>query len=206
MSGISYTRVDYVRRVPLNQDETMQGFAARVLGDASQWVDIANLNSLLPPYVTGDLAVAAAGNVALYGSYLRVPGAVPLIDYHDDAELMFERDLDLSTGGLTDEDGDIRLLSGIDNLHQALTIRVVTALRELMFHPRYGCDVRRLIGASSGPLAVVAAGAYVKGAVEADPRIERVTTATSEAVGDSLKVTCECIPIYGPPRRVELVI
>ena len=205
MTGITYDQVQYVRRISINVGETMQEFATRTLGDASQWPDIVNLNGLVPPYVTNDLALAASSKVVLYGAYLMVPGAIPFIEYHDDAELMFERDLDLLTyGGLADDGGDIKLVSGIDNLTQAIRIRVVTALKELLFHPTYGCDVRKLLGASNGPLSQIAAGAYVQGAVESDPRVERVTSTATETSGDVLLVHCEFIPIYGPNRKISM--
>ncbi len=36
-------------------NDTMQGIAARELGDASRWVDLVNINGLTPPYLTGEL-------------------------------------------------------------------------------------------------------------------------------------------------------
>lgn len=66
-----------------------------------------------------------------------------------DLRLVFSSDdpdravADLAVGG-----GDVQTLSGIDNLAQALTLRLLVDTAELsgLGHPRYGSDLRDLIG------------------------------------------------------------
>lgn len=199
--SITYDAVSDVRRAAINVDESIQEFAYRVLGDATRWVEVVGLNDLLPPFVGyGD-------RLAAPGALLIIPGDIPYAEYQDvDADLVYERDLALVNGDLAVTDGDLRTVSGVANLKQALTIRIVTGTGELIYHPRYGCDVKKLLGASSGPLAAVAAGAYVESALRSDPRIQRIESLDVDVVGDSVQITGTVNPITGSPRKVDITI
>jgi phage baseplate assembly protein W len=194
------------RFVELRWQESLQQLAAREMGDASRWVDIVNLNGLVPPYVTEESDVAAAGNIALYGSLLLVPSSVPQASSTTNPDLIFEVDVHLNNGRITTQNGDISVVGGTGNLSQSLRHRVVTEMGDLIYHQGYGCNVRKVLGAVNGNVANIMAASYVKDAVSDDPRVRSVTYATAEAVGDKITVDVEVVPIDSRPIQLEVIV
>lgn len=187
------------RRVQLLYGESLQQLAARELGDAAQWTDIAAINDLMPPYVTGDPDVAGP-RVARYGDTLIIPAPKADIEVTArSAEDVLKRDVQLAQGRLTAKNGDFALVAGRDNLHQALGIRVRTEPGELLFHPTYGCAVVRMKGKRSTPLSALFAAKYVESAVRDDPRIASVTKADATVQGDAISVEVTGITATGHP-------
>lgn len=184
------------RIVEIQQDDTLQQIAARELGDASRWADIVSINGLSPPYLTGDLSLAGPA-VKLYGQTLIVPAPTVQVPSVIDPDAAFGVDLDLTNGVLSAESGDFALISGRDNLKQALLNRVDTDPGELLFHLNYGCKARRLLGAMNGPTTGQLAAAYVKTAVLMDSRVASVSSSTATVEGDSIAVDAEVQPVTG---------
>jgi phage baseplate assembly protein W len=197
-------QLDGVRYVSLNNNETLQSLAARTLGSAERWTEIVNINKLIPPYVTGDPLQRAGGRVALYGDLLKVPGSLQYSESADDRELIFERDCLLENGDIQADAGDIKLVSGTKNLVQAIRHKVLTDTGELLFHSTYGCDVRSLLGATSGPIQAMFAASYVKASVKSDPRVQDVKKIQADVVGDQCRVECEFHPIVGRMERLVI--
>lgn len=194
------TPLSGLRQVELLWEDTLQRLAARELGDAARWVDIANLNGLMPPYVTGD-DLLASDTVALYGDVLWVPSATSVVSARSSANLVFEQDVMLTDGKLTANGGDFDISFGIQNLMQAMRHRVMTDKSELLYHPQYGCDVRRLIGGINGPVADLLAASYVSAALRNDPRVSDVTKIVATTTGDQLYVDADVVPI--DKRRIQ---
>lgn len=184
------------RFVEIRRGDTLQAIAARELGDAGRWVDLIAYNNLVPPFVTSDQSEARDG-VLLAGSLIRVPAPVPVVTSTTDPEKVFEVDILLERGELATKDGDFDVASGRVNLHQSIKNRIDTERGELIFHTEYGSRVRQLIGAVNGPTASLLAAEYARSAVLADSRINQVTRATAEVVGDVINVSVEAEPIVG---------
>lgn len=186
------------RWVAIRQNDTLQRIADRELADAGRWHELATLNRLLPPYLTGDPAIALAsqGRVLLFGQQLRV--FAPSVQAEADAQPadLYGRDLALSADGrLLAEARDFAQVSGLANLAAALTRRITTERGELIFHRGYGSMVRQVIGATSGPARLAFTAHAARQAIAADPRVERVTRARAEADGDTVTLTLEVQPI-----------
>lgn len=190
------------RRVEVHHGESLQALALRELGDASRWVDIANLNGLRPPYLTA-YPEAAGNGVALYGSLLLVPAAAPEASTATEPVKVFGTDVALRNGRLEAEGGDFALVAGVPNLTQALRHRLDTEPGELLFHPDYGCLVRRLIGTVAGPVAGQLAREYVRAALLADERIQDTDGLAASVQGDTLRVSGNAIPVAGKALPVE---
>jgi phage baseplate assembly protein W len=190
------------------RSDTLQMVAMRELGNAARWVDLANINGLLPPYLTDD-PLLASSRVLLTGSKLLVPALEPVSQnaagttpddlYQTDIGL-FDGDLEVSAGG------DFLILDGRANLRQALKNRVLVERGELIFHPEFGCLVRRLIGVVNGPTASVMAAKYVASTLRADPRVSKVVSTTAEVIGDTINVVADVIPISGQSTKIEVTI
>lgn len=182
-------------------NDTLQAIALRELGTAERWPELVALNGLVPPFIVKDAAELRPGLI-LAGGVIRVPAAIQEART-EDPDLVFERDARLTDGGdLATNGGDLEVVSGRDNLRQALSGRINTERGELMFHPEYGSLLRRVVGAVGGPTASLLAASYAKTAVAADPRIQRITKATASVVGDVIRVEVEAEPISG--RAVQI--
>lgn len=193
------------RWVETRWGDTLQAIAVRELGDAARWVDIANLNGLRPPYITGDPEVAT-GSVLLYGKSLLVPSSAPLVSESTDPAAVFGSDCLLVDGLLTEEDGDIVLVDGRGNLRQALSHRIKVAQRTLMFHLDYGSRLRTLVGSVDGATANALAAAFTRAALLADPRVKSIPNVVATITGDSISVVADVEPITGKVISLSEVV
>lgn len=191
------------KSVEIRRGDTLQKLSLRELGDASRWVDIALLNSLVPPYLVDDPVDSVPG-VFYSGQLLLIPIQVesPVADTYD----AFLTDLALPKGNLVVDNGDWSLISGNDNLVQALRHRVDVRKRSLWFHPEYGCWVHDLLGKLNGPSAGGLAAFYVKSSVLDDVRVKSVENITAEVSGDIILVLCTVLPIFGESIAYEQII
>jgi phage baseplate assembly protein W len=82
-------------------------------------------------------------------------------------------------GGLDLAGGDAATgtVSGLDNLVQALTVRLLVDRGELagLGHPRFGSQVRELLGETLDTANLELLRRYVRKALLQDPRVEEVT-------------------------------
>jgi phage baseplate assembly protein W len=195
MSGIQRP-VSGFRFVEVNRGDTLQRIAAREMGDAARWPEIVGLNNLVPPFITDDPAQAADG-VVLSGQFVRVPSATAVASAEASPEEVFGRDIKLTRGRLDISAGDFASVGGTDNLKQALRNAIETERGELIFHAKYGCLLRQIIGTVNGPTAAVLAAQYAKATMLADARVDRVSKSDATVLGDSVTVTVEVLPVTG---------
>lgn len=196
-----------VRLAEVLHGDTLQQIAARELGDAARWVDLANLNGLVPPYITDDPAevgpgVLKPGGVILLPAPAEAPGTGT-----GTADDLYQRDVDLSGGELSvGPDGDLAIVAGEANLRQALVHRVVTEQGELLFHPNYGSMVRAVLGAVAGPTAAILAARYAAAALRADARVRDVRDARAEVRGDVVRVEALVQPVTNRSTKIEATL
>lgn len=184
------------RFVDTNHGDTLQDIALRELGDASRWVDLISYNNLVPPFITDDAALVRKG-VILTGQQIIVPAPGRRAD-QTDSDAVLGADAQLGPRGELLTDGfDFAVVSGRANLSQAIRMRVTSERGDLMYHPEYGCDVRRLLGVVNGPTKGLIAARVSKAAVAQDPRVTRVTQATALVVADTINIAVECETIAG---------
>lgn len=195
------------RLVSTRRGDTLQRVAARELGDAARWYELAEINSLRPPYLTDD-EDDVTSKVKLTGEQLLIPAVAPIATADTNPDSVFGVDVQLLPDGRLDvtEDGDLALVGGSANYVQALGNVARTEPGDLLFHPGYGCGIRSMIGSSNSRSKMVLAGALVRRALEADPRTREVRSALVEAEGDVLRVTAEAIAIHERPVRVSEVL
>lgn len=177
--------------------DTLRSVAFRELGDASKWVELVWLNKLQPPFLT-DVASEAGPHVILAGQKIKVPTIDGIGGNGVDADRVYGRDASL-TGkrlGVT-VSGDLAVFSGVDNLRQQLEHRVVTPKGQLVFHPKYGSFLHRLMGSKNGPIASILASDYVRAALASDYRVRSVRLSTAEVAGDALRATAVAVAIDG---------
>ena len=190
--------IEGYRSVPTVVGETIQGFAYRVTGNASNWTKIVALNALTWPYLTNVPELLGEG-VALAGSNsLRIIAASPSASGVSDPGDLFGTDVAIVGGDLTaTATGDFGTVAGGANLVQALTNRLGVWNGDLVFHPDYGCSLYKLLGKANSPTDNQLAAAFASTSVGADPRISSVQNATAVIVGDACQITMTLISSDG---------
>ena len=191
-----------IKRAQLHYGETLQTFAARMLGDASEWVRIAEMNNLAPPYVSP----VPGHRLAVYGDTLIIPGVSPdIAPTFTAAEDVLNRDVRLSPTGMliAGTNGDFGTVAGHKNLQQALGIRVVTNPGELLFHLDYGCLAARLKGDRVDPVNGLLAQNYVQRAIAEDDRVKSIAGARHALAGDAILVEIQASRHTNGHRRPD---
>lgn len=191
------------KTVSVNRGDTLQKIALTELGNADKWVDIALLNKLSPPYLADD-AINAHPGMVYAGQVILLP--IQAGNAVADTDDEFLTDLSIPKGDLQIADGDWLLLYGTNNLVQALRNRVQVHKRSLWFHPEYGCFVHTLIGQLNGSSSGYLAAFYVKSSILEDERVASVESITAEVSGDSIRVQCNVMPVYGESIAYEQLI
>jgi len=195
--------IDYVVR----SQDTLQSIAANKLGDGSLWYDIAIVNGLKAPFISK----AAMPSTAQPGTKIRVPvisaAGSDKVDQED--ESIYLKDLrwvetgrslpgqprvsfaiDRST--LT----DYQMIDGIDNLSQALQMRMWTERGSMPLVPDYG--LRRTIGLKITQGAVEIIKVQVRETMLADPRVrlvKNVRIVVPDGHPDQVDINVDVVPI-----------
>jgi phage baseplate assembly protein W len=104
---------------------------------------------------------------------------------------------------------DLELISGRDNLAQALAVRILTDKGELtpLGHPLYGSEVRAIIGRRFTEATRQLLRRLVIKALESDPRVSTVDSVVvrpHERLPDVAEVECEITSIAGDQVGVEV--
>ncbi len=106
--------------------------------------------------------------------------------------------------------GDISIADGIDNVRQALILRLRVRKGELarIGWPDYGSRLHELIGEPNNTRTHLKLMAFARSAVEADPRVaevENVSTQVLPGERDVVRVIME-IRLIDQPNPISLVI
>lgn len=203
----SFTKtVTGYRKVQTLSGDTLERIAERELGNAAQWYDLAWLNNLSPPWITDDPTQAVPGSVLLTAQdTILVPSTAPAASGVAEAPNVFGRDCRLDHGQVTaDDGGDIAVVTDTANLDQALTLRLGTRPRELVYHPDYGNKAYLLLGRGGTPLADRLAAAWVGACLKADPRVSAVKSVVAQTTGDVLAVTAVVTAVNGKRLPIGL--
>lgn len=193
-----------IRRAATRRGDTLQAIAARELGDAARWYDLASINGLVPPWITDDPGQAGP-KVLLAGADILIPAAAPepsgVTPATDDA--VFGADIDLVDGTLRPGPaGDLLLVSGTKNMAQAIEHRLATPLRSYVYHQDYGSQHHELKGERGDSVANALAALFVDQAVRRDPRVERTERTVATITGDTIEVTTIAVAVDG--RRLPV--
>lgn len=184
------------RHAETRRGDTLQRIALRELGTAVNWVELALLNGLRPPYIVDNEQDRAAG-VLVAGDLIRVPSAVQAVSADVNPDEVFGRDIAVRRGLLAVDNGDLALESGLANYLQALRHRLEVTKRDLAFHPEYGNFAARLKGRKGSPAVNNLAAFYVKSALLEDVRTAEVPRCVATIEGDVLRVDADVVPVSG---------
>lgn len=129
---------------------------------------------------------------------------------------IFKTDLKLRFDEMGDADIDwtddgIQTVDGVDNLAQALTLRLLVHRGELQMlgHSRYGSRIKELLGELMDRENLDLLWRYVRKALEADPRVERViflTTSPRLGAPGVVDINASVKAVTGEVVRLDLAM
>lgn len=182
---------------------TLKALALNYLGSSGRWKEIALLNQLKPPYISpsGD-----GVTVLRPGQPIKIP--VPPETGRDDNQVFnslgIVRDYDFYRYGvdlrmdldtkqlLPNGRGDLDVIGGLDNLTQAMHIKVWRKPGDLKAHPWFG------FGAKGGEgIAVDRLAGYhlsLRMTLMSDTRVAQIKSMAMRLSGDILFINAQCVP------------
>jgi len=189
--------------------DTLESIAARKLGTATRWYELAVCAGLKAPFISDSGLPGTAG----VGDTIRVPaytsakktgtlsalqGASPLELYGADIKLyetngsepgnpMVDIKIDPATGR------DVAVIGAIPNLVQACQMRLWTEQGTQLLDPSYGTPF--VVGYPSEGSTIVALRQAVRSGLTGDSRIDRIQSMIVVAEGDMLDVEADVIPV-----------
>lgn len=103
-----------------------------------------------------------------------------------------------SKGELSNNNGDLKLSEGIENLRQRLLIRLSVAKGSMILHPEFGSDIDKYVGLKGTQQNIIKLQLAVQESILSDNLVEKVKDLTVEVKGGVLTINCEIIPT--PPH------
>ena len=124
-----------------------------------------------------------------------------------DLQLVFQR----GAVDLANEAGGLNTVAGLDNLVQALSLRLLVDRGDLagIGHPRYGSKIRDLIGEPMDRANRELIRRYVRRALLEDPRVQEVVETVVSAradAPDSVEVRAVVKAIDGSAAQLEVTL
>lgn len=145
-----------VREIVLPAKMDLERLALKYLGNSTRWPEIAELNGLTAPFVTQDVSDTDP-NVAKPGRSILIPAPTTFgfselpvakdipstvnltkLEKSLGTDFKLTPDFDLDLGN----DGDIKVVSGADNMGQAVVLKLAYEKNELIKHPSLGLSMQ----------------------------------------------------------------
>lgn len=177
-----------VKQVRVEQGDTLRTIASRELGTPVRWTELVTLNNLRLPFIVDSYkAPDRQPHTLIWGDYIYIPWETnaqrtptPISNLGSDVAL--------SGGDFFSDGGDLAVFSGGDNIVQALSNRIKTPQKELVYHPQYGCNVLLALGLEATPFINLMGSAWVQEALKEEPRIQTIQSVKATTQGDTMSV------------------
>lgn len=213
----TFPRYTGFREIAISHGDTLPALAARELGDARRWIDLAIANQLAAPYISeeGLPGTARPGQRLLVPTTDTATQVQQVRSAGDPAqgasqlETVFGRDLEIEQYAdgtydyvVDDVHGstDVRTVAGPANLAQATTVILSTERGTNVLYRDVGYD--RLVGRRGTVERIVEARSRIVEAIQRDPRVRRVSGVSFAAHADSVEVAVEVVAADASPHRV----
>lgn len=210
----------------ISDGDTLQSIAQSVLGDASQWYDIATYNNLVYPYISS----LSSDSVVSVGDTIIIPkssdnnydmSADSLSESQKNSLSAFVLGKDLSliddtsaieSRGTTDEiislessGKTLSTVTGYDNLVQALLVRLNTPIGTLLLHPDYGNNFSDILGQSNTLSNVNKLQVGIEQTLRKDSRVSDVKIISTDVDDGIVKINVSITPI-GLDEQLQLYL
>lgn len=214
-AGRDIKKYTSVRARPIEQGDTLVNLAAKYLGDARLWQQIAIANGMQPPFVN-DLADAPIGDESVFHAAISTGGTILIPNYSrplqkqpvlpvlgvrpekpapvhflgSDLKMsivggrpgapLFDWEVDVEGGSV-----DARQAEGLENIKQALQMRLATEKGSNQLYKRVG--VERIVGMKNIAVDTETARYRLTQALMGDTRVAAVRQIKFNANGDALE-------------------
>jgi phage baseplate assembly protein W len=162
----------------VHMGDTLQSIAQKILGDASLWIDIAQANNLVYPFISSTTSdgVVTTGDIIQIPTTSVVTGDAQIPDLGTDLKLGTDKFnlTSISGGDLSVVDGDYELLSGANCVVQDTAHRLMTDVGSNPYYPDYGSRIPQLIGSKKDSTWQIKISLEIERALRCDPRITDV--------------------------------
>jgi hypothetical protein len=178
--------------------QSLLTLANSFLGNPNRWNELASLNDASDAYTKSDGTPFQAGDTifipAAIGDY---QGQNIDLTKNTDAEAIIGTDISFVNGDIFFRNEDIGVVSGADNLKQAIEMSLKTATEEVTMDPRYGAKVA-IIGSKINTISSALIATRVREQLLRDSRILDVINFSIELdpnYSDTLNLTLTCVCI-----------
>lgn len=196
-----------IRKAQTYVGDTLERIALRELGDASQWYTLAWLNGLREPWITDNPDLRSEVVLLAAQDTINIPSGVVASSAIVDQVDIFGTDVAMSGGQIQfGDDGDFAIVSGRDNLMQALNNRMESRLRDLVYHPSYGNALPVMVGKRGEAVSAELCGVFVARCICGDPRIDTVTSMTVKLSGGRADVEGSFVAVGGNAMTIGNII
>lgn len=184
--------ISQVQLGTLLMNNSLMDFAAKNMGDYSQWTEVITANNLQPPFISQ----TPSPNEVSPGQQLFLPTgqqSTPILPQQPTYELNF-LGTDIYYGPSSQDlvwTGDFQIITGYANIQNALLRRLKTPIGSLIYHSVYGSRIPGEIGAIASTNITSHIDDYAESALLGDPRVESLTNAVS---------------LYTPKKGIDLAL
>lgn len=210
----------------ITEGDTLQSIAQYILNDASKWYDIASYNKLVYPYIgdysdsgvmsVGDtiiIPISTDDNYSISSDTLSDTQKNNLAGYILGKDLSLIDDTSAIEGrGTTDEvislestGKTLSVVSGYENLVQALLVRLNTPIGTLLLHPEYGNNFSDVLGQKNTVSNINKLQVGIEQTLRKDSRVSNVKVQSTEVEGEVVKIVVIITPI-GLDEQLELYL
>ena len=210
------------KKYVISQGDTLQSIVQGILGDASQWYDIATYNSLIYPYINRlEVPEYNIEGVAQVGDTILIPIPEGNSSYSIDEDTLTPQqknsittvalgsDLsviqytgDIEGRGSTDElvhlsasSGTLNRVGGYDNLTQSLLLRLNTPKGSLILHPEYGSTIGSILGQRNTEATVNKILVNVEKTIRQDTRVSNVSVTATYVDEEVVTLNVKVTPV-----------
>lgn len=203
----------YVKHMIVEGD-TVQYLAQRYMNDPSKWLEIVLINDLKYPFIVNELRNESTPDyVKAIGEYITIPIEENYAnslkqelreDYNralgEDLSLIIRGDtINLESGEFGEftstNKGDLATVKGIDNLKQAIIIRLATPYGSLLHHPNYGTKLYKFIGERDTYENREKMKIEIERTIRCDRRVKDITIEAFSVIDGVVRVNIVITPI-----------
>ena len=196
-------------------DEDLQSMALKIYGDANKYQLIAEMNNITPDDAaegtSGSLIVPKANYSTIVGQekssqliiQLVIPKGTPITKTMIE-NVLYGMDIkkDISISGM----GDIKTVSGLDNIKQALLNKMECYAGTLLENTNYGTILDQVIGSPGIPEKINQINTEINRTLLSDERVDTVDNIKVEQLeDDSYQVTVDLTLIGGMKTKLNNV-
>lgn len=207
----------FYKQYTIKKDDTVQSIAFTQLGSTDYWTTLVEQNNLVYPYIvaSNEDRMKDPEHLLSYGDRIYLPVANSLNDldlsnvnaynqnqiYDVSMGMDLGMDIDAKNGydesisTLTDDNQDLKTVSGVDNLRQSIALRLLTRRGTLLNHPEYGTNLMDYIGDNITTETLQLIKVEVKRTISTDERVSSVDISESYLNGNKTLIVVKITPI-----------